>query len=297
MPQNLGMAQGRISINTSGVKQAADDVKSQSEKMNKSLSGIGVGIGLAAVTGIGSMALELAKAAANAEVTRAAFNNLTADAGQNAEDFLGKLRNVSRGMIADNDLVLASNRAMLLGVSQSGEELAALLEVASARATAMGITSTQAFNDIVTGIGRMSPLILDNLGIVVGGEKAFDNYAKSIGRTADSLTDTEKKQFLINKTIKDSQQIVADAAKSFGSAAEDFQRFNAELENSKMQLGAFLLAAGATDSLATFSKSIADSKEQLKEFGIFLDVTGQKYKRFYADASTIPGAGAVVAYF
>ena len=33
------------------------------------------------------------------------------------------------------------------------------------RGRAMGLSTTQAFGDIVTGIGRMSPLILDNLGI------------------------------------------------------------------------------------------------------------------------------------
>ena len=48
----------------------------------------------------------------------------------------------------------------------------------------------------------MSPLILDNLGIVTGGQKTFDDYAASIGKVAEALTDAEKKQALINKAIE-----------------------------------------------------------------------------------------------
>jgi hypothetical protein len=68
----------------------------------------------------------------------------------------------------------------------------------------MGISATQAFNDIVTGLGRMSPLILDNLGITVDLEATMKRYAETLGKTSDALTDTERKQALVNAVIESS---------------------------------------------------------------------------------------------
>ena len=76
-----------------------------------------------------------------------------------------------------------------------------LMEIARAKAKNMGQTTTEAFNDIVTGLGRGSAPILDNLGIIVNATEANEEYAKSIGKTASQLTDAEKKQALINKVV------------------------------------------------------------------------------------------------
>ena len=55
--------------------------------------------------------------------------------------------------------------------------MTALINVARSRGAAMGLTLTQAFNDIVTGLGRESALILDNLGITIKVEQVMQDYA------------------------------------------------------------------------------------------------------------------------
>ena len=42
-------------------------------------------------------------------------------------------------------------------------------------------------------MGRQSIMMLDNLGIIVDTQKAYDDYAKSIGKASSELTDQEKK--------------------------------------------------------------------------------------------------------
>jgi hypothetical protein len=98
--------------------------------------------------------------------------------------------------------MLAANRAMVLGVADNTEEFTELMEIARDRARAMGLTIEQAFNDIVTGIGRGSPLILDNLGLVIDQVAANEDYASSLGKTADALTEEEKKQALLNAVLE-----------------------------------------------------------------------------------------------
>ncbi|MFA5445856.1 MAG: hypothetical protein WC262_12880, partial [Bacteroidales bacterium] len=129
--------------------------------------------------------------------------------GMDMGHIMDSVRTASLGMVSDYDIMQASSRAMMLGVGNSAEQMGQLMEVAAARGRAMGISTTQAFNDIVTGIGRMSPLILDNLGIVTGGQKTFDAYAESLGKTAEALTDAEKKQALINKAIEGTAGLLA----------------------------------------------------------------------------------------
>src|SRR5690606_28650510 len=112
-----------------------------------------------------------------------AFDGLAQQAGTSGAQMLSALQQASQGAISNRDLMLAANRAMLLGVASSSSDMARLLEVASVRAKAMGLSMAQAFDNIVTGIGRQSPLILDNLGITVDAARANETYAQSIGKT------------------------------------------------------------------------------------------------------------------
>lgn len=196
----------------------------------------------------------MAKAGAQAEQLRSSFDRLAVGVGQNGQQMLQAMRSASRGMVSDSDLILSANKAMLLGVADSGEELGQLLEVARVRGQAMGLTLTQAFNDIVTGIGRMSPLILDNLGIVTGGQKVFDDYARAIGRSADSLTDAEKKQALLNKVVAESSDMVAALSVEALSPAESFERMNAAIQNAKDALGVLFSPA-----IAAIAQELADA--------------------------------------
>ena len=119
----------------------------------------------------------------------------------------------------------------MLGVGESAEQLAQLMEVAAMRGRAMGLTTTQAFNDIVTGIGRMSPMILDNLGIVTGGEKTFEEYAASIGKAADALTDAEKKQALIGKAIESTAPLMEQEGGMTRDVAGNWEYAAAQVKN------------------------------------------------------------------
>ena len=206
---------------------------------------------------------DLAKSAQAFDTLKASFNDLAATAGESGDAMLSSLRAASQGMIADQDLILAANRAMMLGVAQSSQQMTQLLQVATVRGRAMGMSATDAFNDLVTGLGRMSPLILDNLGIVTGGEKVFEDYAKSLGRTASSLSDAERKQALFNKVLNESQGLV-----SKGTTVNPFAQLDASLANLKIQAGSIALplaaefAAGANMGVEELSNIVTQALAQ-----------------------------------
>jgi hypothetical protein len=132
--------------------------------------------------------------------------------GEQAPAAMEKLRAASRGTISDMELELAGSRATMLQVTDDADELAALLEVAATRGRALGIGTQQAFNDIVTGIGRLSPLILDNLGIITDAQNTYDAYAQTLGKAAGELTEAEKRQALVNRVLQESGEVTLDAA-------------------------------------------------------------------------------------
>lgn len=130
--------------------------------------------------------------------------------GMNMDSIVQSVRSASLGMVSEYEVMQASSRALMLGVGGSAEQLGQLMEVAAIRGRAMGLSTTQAFNDIITGIGRMSPQILDNLGIITDADATYSAYALTLGKTASQLTGAEKKQALLNRVISESKTLLTE---------------------------------------------------------------------------------------
>ena len=208
--ESKGLEKG-LSDAESKIKTTAKNIRSIGENSDTGLGAswlstaktiVATGAPLVAAIGTVKKVLEFSHEGAQIQRLEDTSFSLARSMGMDMGHIMDSVRTASLGMVSDYDIMQASSRAMMLGVGNSAEQLGQLMEVAAIRGRAMGISTTQAFNDIVTGIGRMSPLILDNLGIVTGGRKTFDDYAASIGKVAEALTDAEKKQALINKAIE-----------------------------------------------------------------------------------------------
>jgi len=234
----------KISTDAAGLKSGLSDAEKKTEasskEMQESLKAVGkvmVAVGGAITT---AFALTI-KSAMETQSVRVAFDNLTSSIGQSSDGIIRALQKASKGTVSEYDLMLSANRAMVLGVARNTEQFSSLMEIARDRARAMGLTTTQAFNDIVTGIGRGSPLILDNLGIIVNLTEANDNYAQQMGKTASSLTETEKQQALLNAVLEQGQKTIDKSAQTSMTASEVFQSMKASIADLGAQIGTFLL--------------------------------------------------------
>lgn len=120
---------------------------------------------------------------------------------------------------------------MSFGVANTGQEMASLIQLAMAQAAKMGISATQAFNDLVTGVGRLSPMILDDLGVTVSAEKAYADYAATLGKTAEQLNQTEQRQAFLNAMMAAAPNAANEAGIAADKAAGGFQRMDAAMAN------------------------------------------------------------------
>jgi len=195
------------------ILSAKDRMSGVLRKNRKALDmmlGLAKGVGLVfAAWRVAKTAMAIGRMGAEVERLNISFRRLS---GAAPDQMLNELRKASRGTISDMGLMLSANRAMMLGVTKDAKTMARLTEIAIARGQALGVSAQQSFDNIVTGIGRMSPLILDNLGILTGGKRVFDEYAASIGKSADALTDLEKRQALLNRVLEDTIEFLPDAA-------------------------------------------------------------------------------------
>lgn len=165
-------------------------------------SGLGAGAMIGGAAYLGGMAYDLGEMGANIEAVRFSYERLASQIGIDSADLLTALQDASGGTIAEYDLMLAANRAMRFGVADNIGELVSIMQYAKGSAREFGSDTTSAFDDLVTGIGRNSALILDNVGITLPQiNEAYAAYAETIGKTVEDLTDLEKKQGLVNAVM------------------------------------------------------------------------------------------------
>lgn len=187
----------------------------------------------------GAVIYDITNAAAN--YTQAA-QAMEQQFGVSSDTIVSKLSEVADGTINNTDLILAANRSMALNVTKDVGQMAELLEFARVRARAMGTDTTSAFNDIVTGIGRGSPMILDNLGIIT---KGWNEEATAAGVAYDS-------QFILNKVLEQGRDVMEQVGDVQMTTKEQTQALWASVDNLKVEFGEQLLPIMA-DVIGAFS--------------------------------------------
>ena len=174
--------------------------------------------------------------------TSQAFNNLTKDLkGQG--DALGLLQQATNGTVDSIDLMTQANNAMLLGIFDSKEEMADMFDVAQRLGAALGQDTLFGVESLVTGMGRQSKLMLDNLGIMVDTEEANKRFAEANGLVASSLTDSQKKQAFNNETMRQAKLLVADLGEEQLTTADRLKALGASARDLQGQLGDALTPA------------------------------------------------------
>lgn len=220
-------------------------------------------------------AFDMGEIAAQNERLVTAGHEMASQFGGDMDLIIKKIQEASHYSVSEMDIIASANKAMMLGLGADAEQLANLMEIAAFRGRAMGLSTTQAFDDIVRGIGRASPLILDNLGIVIDAEATYKAYADSIGVSKDELTKAQKTQALLNRVLEEGNGMLEKAGGLALDNASHYERWNAELENTKNlllenALGMSRFASMGADFLSTFQTLMSDDiSNWLQPFELF----------------------------
>jgi len=249
-------------------KTSKKDFKTTSKDVDKLTVGtkkLGISMGSlvtgAALLGVAMKTIEFADMAASAEQGADAFKRVFEDMGLIADEEFAKIKEASKGLIPDSSIKQSAVTAVALGVPI--EKLTELMEIARVKAREMGTDAEKAFNDLAIGIGRGSPLILDNLGFIIKIEEANKKWAASNNETVESMTKQQKQLALTDAVIEAGAASIERYADVGLTAKEHSQQFNSELKKLKENIGSAVLPAldlltvAATELMKSFNSDEA----------------------------------------
>ena len=129
------------------------------------------------------------------------LNQLGATSGQSLGTLAKNLASASGGALSLRDSMEATAKATSAGMS--GKQLMQLGSVARNASQALGLSMTDAVSRLTRGITKLEPELLDELGIFTKIDKATEDYARSVGKSASALTDFERGQAFANAVLKE----------------------------------------------------------------------------------------------
>lgn len=195
---------------------------------------IGRSLGAAfAVERVAEFGLEVSKLAGQADGVKRVFDQL-----RGSEQVLRDMKEATQGTVADLELMKYAVQADNFNIPI--EQMGKLFEFAHQRALATGQSVDYLVQSIVTGIGRKSPLILDNLGI---SAVTLREKLKGVGLESASVGD-------IAEIVG---EIATESINKFGKATETeasmMEALGASWENLKVVIGGAINSGGVFKSV------------------------------------------------
>ena len=205
----------------------------------------GIGVATGAVVGLGAALGKIAIDAAPVEGLSAAFEGLAESAGYGEDEMLAALKRGSAGMVANRNLMATFNEAAQLVSKdfavQLPDAMQYLSKVSGATSQDMGFL----LDSLVKGVGRLSPMILDNLGIQVSLAEATDRAATMFGVEADALDKSQIQAGMMNVVLEKLAENTAAMPDVTDTAAAKMARLKATFQDTKDDIGmAFLPVLG-----------------------------------------------------
>lgn len=178
--------------------------------------------------GLGGLVRLYATFAANVFAVSAAFNALSnamdttnmikgldqlgAASGQALGGLSKRFVEVTDGAISLRESVESVAKASAAGLSS--KQILQIGENAKKASQALGVNMSDAVSRLTRGITKLEPELLDELGIYTKLEESVNKYALSVGKTASSLTDFERRQAF-------AVAVLDEANKKFGAIELD----------------------------------------------------------------------------
>lgn len=224
----------QIAANTAEFNKSLSRTEGNFKSFTSGLTKIGATLGVAfGIQQVASFAFEISKLAGEAEGVKAAFDKLP-----DSVRLLEQLKEATAGTVSELDLMKRTVQASNFGIAL--ESLPQLLEFASIRAQQTGQSVDYLVDSIITGIGRKSPLILDNLGISAVRLKEKFNGASL---EAQSIGDVAK---AVGKIATEELEKMGDFSEN---TSTKIQRLSASWDNFKVAVGDAVNETGILQSV------------------------------------------------
>lgn len=266
---NTGQSTQRLDRNTTRLGQSSASAGRQFAAQSQGLGGLVTAYAGAAANIFAISAAFLAlRRAAEFEQVIAGTNALASSIGANGKDIINTVNEITKSQLSLLEAAQTVNIGLAAGFNT--QQIEKLSDVSLRASKALGRSLTDAFTRVSRGAAKLEPELLDELGIFTRIDPAVKKYADSLGVSASSLTNFERRQAFVNAVIEEGQFKFRDVDTSSKTAAESLEQLSSTIINLGLQFGSFL--ASALAPVADFiSGSLSNS---IALFGLLAKTVG-----------------------
>lgn len=213
---------------------------------------------------VGGAFIELGRSGAVFEGLAKGFDGFTSSLEGGARRVLSAMQDASSGTIANRDLFQQFNTAASLVSKDFAQTLPDAMQHFSKIAAATGASVDFLLDSYVKGVGRIQPLILDNLQVQITLAQITARAAEMFNVAADSTTKYQQQMAAAALTTEQMGINTAGMADVADTAQASIQRMGAGFTNirdtvSQALMPAFTASASALSNLVmTFSSAISE---------------------------------------
>ena len=203
----------KLGLDSSGVDKGVNQAGGSLDKLKGMVGKVGAAMGIAfGVSEIINFGKEIIGLASKTEGVKRAFDRL------GMPSLMNDLKQATRGAVSEFDLMKSAVSANNFKIPL--ESLSSYLAFATRRAEETGQSVDYLVDSIIMGIGRKSPMILDNLGISI---LDIRNEMEKTGDMAKAVAN------IINKEMASAGSAVDTAATKFGQLSAKWNDFKTAL--------------------------------------------------------------------
>lgn len=247
----VNQAMDRSKPRVQALQQDIDKLQQQTDRAGGILGGVTRRLeeNQAAVAALGAAmtvagaagALMLTNQAKRAGEYESMLANFRKTLGADADAMLDEMDRAAAGTVSAYEQIKQANYAMMMGID--ADAIPSMMEAARAASKRFGGDVSYYYQSIVTGTARQSKLILDNLGIIVDAEKAYKDYATSIGKSSGALTENERKLAYQQEVMRQAKAMVEETEMAYGSYGDEMARIAALQEEVSQEIAGTTIPA------------------------------------------------------
>jgi hypothetical protein len=223
------------------IKRETKATERQAKQATSAFQGLGTAIAaFASVEVLRRVALfvnEVDRLASKADAVAGAFRKMASDRGANPASLFQQIQTASKGTLSNMQAMIVANTALSSGIEPLYKNLGTIIQNVRSVSTALGRDATVDIERVISAINKQEQELLDELGIVARADTAYKEFAASVGKSANALSDLEKRTAFANTVIEQLRQKAEQVGSPIDEAADSTARLAAAWENFQVTMG------------------------------------------------------------
>lgn len=222
---------------------------------------------------LGTLAKDFADTAMRTETLEVAMRSVARASGY-ATDELNKAKDAVRDKgIAEQESMQILTRFMQsqLDVSKASD----LARVAQDAAVIANVNSSEAAEQMTEAIAKQRPQLLSAFGMTKNLNVILSEYGDTLGKTANELTEAERKQAMLNYILQEGQKIAGTYEASMGAVGKQIGSLPRLWQDLQNALATPLMLPGISTAVQAITSALQHATAWAETNAITLQMWGQ----------------------